>query len=86
MKLNKNFLVHKSRNETIVVPTGEADFSGVIRGNQTLGTILDLLQNDTTEQQMIDIMAEEYDVDTAVIEQDVRTTVSRLKKIGAIDE
>ena len=44
LKLNKNFLVHKTDKETIVVPTGKAEFSGVVKGNQTLGTILDLLK------------------------------------------
>lgn len=85
MKLNKNFLVHKTGNETIVVPTGKANFSGVIRGNETLGTILDLLKKDTTEEKVIAAMRKEYDAPEGVIEADVRSTVSRLREIGAID-
>ena len=57
MKLNKNFLLHKAGNDTVVVPTGNAGFSGVVQGNETLGVILDLLKEDTTEQQIIDKMA-----------------------------
>ena len=50
MKLNKNFLVHKTGKDTVIVPTGNAGFSGVVKGNETLGIILDLLKKDTTEK------------------------------------
>ena len=85
LKLNKNFLVHKTDKETIVVTTGKAEFSGVVKGNQTLGTILDLLKKDTTIEKIVDSMLKEYDAPREVIEKDVRTTVSRLREIGAID-
>lgn len=85
LKLNKNFLVHKTDKETTVVPTGKAEFSGVVKGNQTLGTILDLLKKDTTIEKIVDSMLKEYDAPREVIEKDVRTTVSRLREIGAID-
>ena len=61
MKLSKNFLTHKAGNDTVIVPTGNAGFSGVVQGNETLGVILDLLKEDTTEQQIINKMAEQYD-------------------------
>ena len=86
MKLNKNFLTHKAGNDTVIVPTGNAGFSGVVQGNETLGIILDLLKEDTTEQQIIDKMAEQYDAPRAEIEKDVVSVISGLRKIGAIDE
>lgn len=86
MKLNKNFLTHKAGNDTVIVPTGNAGFSGVVQGNETLGVILDLLKEDTTEQQIIDKMAEQYDAPRAEIEKDVVSVISGLRKIGAIDE
>lgn len=85
MKLNKNFLVHTTGNDTVVVPTGDAGFSGVVKGNETLGAILDLMKKDTTEQNIIESMLKVYDVPREIIEKDVRTTINRLKEIGAID-
>ena len=85
MKLNKNFLVHKTGNDTIIVPTGNADFSGVVKGNKTLGAILDLLKKDTTEEHIIEEMMKIYDAPREIIESDVRKTISSLKGIGAID-
>ena len=85
MKLNKNFLTHQTGNDTVIVPTANAAFSGVVQGNETLGVILGLLKENTTEQQIIDKMAEQYDAPRAVIEEDVISIISGLRKIGAID-
>ena len=86
MKLNKNFLVHKTGKETVVVPTADAGFSGVVQGNETLGIILDFLKENTTEKKIADKMAEQYDAPHEEIEKDVANVIIRLKKIGAIDE
>ncbi len=86
MKLNPDFLVHKTKNETIIVPTGNAGFSGVVKGNETFGAILEFLKKDTTQQQIVDAMLEQYDAPRKVIEKDVADTISKLRKIGAIDE
>ena len=48
MKLNKNFLLHNVNGQTVLVPTGKADFSGVVQGNQTLGDILEILKGGAT--------------------------------------
>lgn len=86
MKLNKNFLVHKTGNDTVVVPTGNADFSGVVKGNETLGIILELLKNDTTESAVVEALTKEYDAPREVIEKDVSDVIGRLRKIGAVDD
>ncbi len=46
MKLNKIFLLHDNGQETFLVPTGNTGFSGVMRGNRTLGAVLELLKRD----------------------------------------
>ncbi len=86
MKLNKNFLVHKTKKEVIVVPSGKAEFSGVINGNETFGVILDFLKKDITEDKIIAEMQKMYSDDNGQIEKDVKMTVSKLKEIGAIDD
>ena len=86
MKLNKNFLVHKTKKEVIVVPSGKANFSGVINGNETFGVIIDFLKKDVTEEEIIAGMKKMYSDDNGQIEKDVKRTISELKEIGAIDE
>ncbi len=85
MKRNPHFLVHISGNQTIVVPSADAGFSGVVKGNETLGTILKLLDKDTTEEEIINTMKAEYDAPSGQIEKDVHNVIERLRKIGAID-
>lgn len=86
MKLNKNFLVHNSGAETVLVPTAEAGFSGVVRGNSSFSAILELLGSDTTVERMVDQMCARFDAPVSVIEADVKRAVEQLRKIGAIDE
>ena len=47
MKLKKEFLCHTTDQEAMLVPTGRAGFAGLVRGNKTLGIILNLLEKET---------------------------------------
>ena len=69
----------------MLVATGKAKFSGLVRGNKTVGDILELLKKDTTADAVVDAMLEKYDAPREKVEQDVKKVVSELKKIGAID-
>lgn len=86
MKLNKEFLLHNSSGASILVPTGSADFSGIVRGNKTLGAVLELLQEETTENEIVAAMRGRYDAPEGTIEQDVAKILTELRKIGALDE
>ena len=86
MKLNSDFVVQQNDYETVLVPVGDTSFSGIGRGNATLGVILTQLEHDVTEQEIIDTLAKEYDAPVNVIAQDVRRILDQLRSIGAIDE
>ena len=86
MKLNKNFVIHKTDEETVLVPVGNADFSGVVTGNQTFGEILELSSEETTLQEVVAKLSDKYTAEADVIQKDVERTISSLKEIGAVDE
>ena len=86
MKLNKEFLLHNTGGESILVPTGNAGFSGVVRGNRTLGAVLELLKKETTEAEIIDAMKARFDAPGGAVEKDVARVLAELRKIGALDE
>lgn len=86
MKLNDEFLVHKISCETLLVPTAQAPFHGLGQGNDTFYVILDCLKNDTTEENIVDALAEKYDGSRDEMAEDVRSVISKLRKIGAIVE
>ena len=59
MKLNENFIRHQVDGETLIVPTGSADFHGLIQGNKTLSAITECLTQDTTEEQISKLFTDE---------------------------
>ena len=86
MKLRKEFIIHNSGSESLLVPAGNAGWAGLVRGNRTLGTILKLLEQDTTEAEIITAMKQRYDAPEEVITEDVRKALSKLREIGALEE
>ena len=86
MKLKAGFIPYDTGEESILVPMGGAGWSGVVKGNKTLGAILDLLKENTTEAAIIDAMKRRFNAPEDVITRDVKKALSELRKIGALDE
>ena len=86
MKLKKGFITHDTGSESILVPMGGAGWSGVVKGNKTLGAILDLLKENTTEVAIIDAIVQRFDAPEDIITRDVKKVIAELRKIGALDE
>ena len=86
MKLNNKFIAHDDGNEKLLVSTGAAKFSGLVRGNPTAGFIISCLENETTPEEIVEKMAKEYNAPRDVLERDVHKIIDQLRKIGAIDE
>ena len=86
MILKKEFITHNTGSESLLVPAGGAGWSGLVKGNKTLGAILELLKTDTTEEAVIAAMKVRFDAPEDVIAADVKKALFELRKIGAIDE
>ncbi len=72
MKLKKEFIAHETGKESLLVPSGVAGFSGLVKGNKTFGMILDLLKTETTEAEITAAMCERFDASETVIAGDVK--------------
>ena len=86
MKLKKDFIFHNTGREALLVPTGEAGFSGLVKGNKTLAAIIDLLHEDITEEEIIAALHERYEAPEGAIESSVSRAISELRKLGMLDE
>lgn len=86
MKIRSSFIRHDSDGESMLIPTGDASFSGIVKGNPTLGAIIDLMSEDTTEEEVVAKMREKYNAPEGVIERDVSLVIDKLRSIGALDE
>ena len=86
MKLNKHFLTHTMDGQTVLIPTAEADFHGLVQCNKSVAVILDCLKKDTTEEAIVAAMCDRFNGDPEIIRADVADTIRQLKSIGAIDD
>jgi hypothetical protein len=86
MKLKNEFILHNIGDETLLVPTAEANFHGLVQGNKTVDTILNCLKEDTTEEKILIALNEKYDGDEADMRADITDVIAKLRAIGAIDE
>ena len=86
MKLKEEFIIHKTESETVLVPVGGAAFAGIVKGNATLGNILELLREDTTAEAVKAAMLEKYEAPADAVSRDVEKVLSELRGIGALDE
>ena len=86
MKLKKEFVTHSTDTEHITVTTGNTEFKGMLRSNETAGFIIEMLKEDTTEEKIVSAMFDEYDAPIEVIAADVHKIIEKLRSIGAIDE
>ena len=86
MRLKNEFLTHVNGDEAYIVPSGGVDFRGLIKGNQTLGEVIELLKNDTTEAKIVKNLRKKYNAPDGTIEFDVRKALEVLWSVGAIIE
>lgn len=86
MKLKKEFITHESGTESFLVPAGNAPFAGLVRGNRTMGVMLELLKQETTEQNIVAAMTARFDAPEEAIRTDVKKLLDELRRIQALDE
>ena len=88
MKLKDGVLLHKTGDEYMGITQGDAaeSFNGLIRNNETANYIMELLQDDTTEEQIVSNMLERYDVSEEILQKDVHSIFEKLSKENLIHE
>lgn len=83
MKIKPGFLLRNVADVNVVVPVGEmsVDFNGIITLNDT-GKFLfrQLMTKDTSEDELLQLMLEEYEVDEEAAGADIRNFASKLRE------
>lgn len=85
MKLKETFITHTTNNEQILVDTS-GKFSGIVRNNDTAAFIVECLKKETSVDELVDKMVEEYDAPIEDIKEGVDDVLDTLRKVGALDE
>lgn len=86
MKLRNEFITYDNEGTQILVSVDSKLFSGLAQGNRTAAFLIDLLKQETDEEQLTAALLERYEVDRATAAADVHRIVEQLRSIRALDE
>ena len=86
MKLKPGFVVREVAGKTLAVAVGELsrDFHGMIALNGTGRVIWSALNEDTTEDAIVDRVLDEYEIDRETAARDVAAFIANLRAQGLI--
>ena len=85
MKLKDGFITYETNGEQMMVAAGHVGFHGMVRGNRTAAFIIDCLKTETTQEAIVDKMADTFDAPKEMIAEDVARILAKLRTIGALD-
>ena len=86
MKLRCSFELVEMGDECILVPVGDGatEIHGVVKMNQEGREIIELLKNTTSEEAIINILANKYENGRAELERYVHKAIQELKDAGLL--
>ena len=83
MKIKEGFILRTVAGETVVLPTGNlVDLDMMITLNDTGKFLWEALNNETTEDALVEALLAEYDVDQERARSSVEAFVARLKELN----
>lgn len=82
MKIEKDFVLREIAGEYIIIPTGQMalQFNGLITVNEIGVFLWKMLQEGTTEEELVAAVLEEYEVDEELARKDIREFLDKLSE------
>ena len=88
MKQNPNFILTDIADSHILVPVGKAavNFNAVISLNDMGQTVWNMLESETTAEELLRKILAEYDVSEETAKADIDRFIAKLRENGCIEE
>ena len=88
MRLKKGFCTQTISDGQVMVPVGDADtsFRGIVRSNETAAFVVEQLKEETTEEEILSKLKEEYEGDEEKMKKDLAGVIAKLRSIDALEE
>ena len=88
MKIKDGFIMNRVGSQHVVVPVGDASVErhGMVRLNDTGAFLWERLGADTTPEELIQVLQEEYAVADDVARADVAAFLGKLRAAYLLDE
>ena len=86
MKIKDGFMVRKIANQYMAVPVGARakELHGMIGLNETAAFLWELLKEDRTEEELVQMLLAEYEVEEVQAQRSVKRFREMLKKEGVL--
>ena len=88
MKCKDSFLLREVAGKQVVVPLGRAavEFPGMLTLNATGAYLWKLLEQEQTEDSLVQAFCQRYDVDAETARLDIQACLEKFRSVGAIEE
>ena len=82
MKIKEGFILRTVAGQNVVVPVGSnaLNFNAAITLNETAAFLWKQLENEKTEQELLTLLTDEYDIDKASAKGDIAVFLNVLKE------
>ncbi len=86
MRVGKEFVLREIAGDYIIIPTGKTAlrFNGLITVNEVGVFLWNLLQEDITEEELLQKVLREYEVDETVAREDIQEFLDKLVQGGIL--
>ncbi|MDO4312467.1 MAG: PqqD family protein [Eubacteriales bacterium] len=86
MKVDKEFVLREIAGDYIIIPTGKTvlEFNGLITVNEVGVSLWNMLQNETTLEELVQGILDEYDVEEEVAREDIQEFLDTLVSGGIL--
>ena len=88
MKIKDGFVLREIADTIVAVPTGELvnEFQGMINLTNSAKFVWELLQKDTTIDEIADKLSKKYNIDINKAKEDAEKFINNLKESNLIEE
>lgn len=86
MKIEKEFILREIAGDYVIVPTGKTalEFNGLITVNELGAFIWGKLQQETSEEELVDSVLEEYEASEETVRNDVKEFLEKLTECNIL--
>ncbi|PKK92734.1 MAG: PqqD family protein [Tenericutes bacterium HGW-Tenericutes-6] len=87
MRIKEGFILKQVAKQYVVVPVGKnaINFNGMITLNHSAKLLFDALEKDATEQDLVNVLLEAYDISEEFALRDVRSFINTLEEKNVIE-
>lgn len=88
MRVEKEFVLREIAGDYIIIPTGKTvlEFNGLITVNEVGVSLWNMLQKETSLDELVQGILEEYDVEEDVAREDIQEFLDTLITAGILTE